>query len=181
MKTDMTTHTYEDNHRTLAKLVEREVIHRASELVSRLAELEPDNEEVMNLMRGVPDYETAVLESNADWIETAAYFDVDHEALTPENARTALLQAVEDEDVTFEEIADYLRVDPHEREIFEHWIVSDFFAEKLSEHGETTGELYGLTIWGRPTTGQSISLDHVVLEIAAEMEILKGQKYEWKD
>ena len=58
--------------------------------------------------------------------------------------------------------------DDYRSEIFEHWIVSDWLARKLKERGETTGELCGLTIWGRGTTGQSICLDHVIQDIALE-------------
>ena len=64
-------------------------------------------------------------------------------------------------------------------EALEHWIVSDWFAEKLADHGEITGELLGLTIWGRTCSGQTIAADGVVREIAEEMEILPGQKYAW--
>lgn len=54
-------------------------------------------------------------------------------------------------------------------EIFEHWVVSDHFAYWLKQKGEKIGELDGLTIWGRTTTGQSISIDYVVREIVREM------------
>jgi hypothetical protein len=68
-----------------------------------------------------------------------------------------------------------------EREILEHWIVDEGFGERLREHGEKVVELFGLTIWGRTCSGQAILLDGVIHEIAKEMEILPGQKYEWKD
>ena len=58
--------------------------------------------------------------------------------------------------------------DDYRSEIFEHWIVSDWLARKLKARGYTTGELCGLTIWGRGTTGQSICLDHVIQDIALE-------------
>lgn len=63
----------------------------------------------------------------------------------------------------------------------EHWIVSGWFAEKLRDKGECVGELLGMNIWGRCCSGQAISLDGVILSIASDMGILKGQKYEWKD
>ena len=65
-------------------------------------------------------------------------------------------------------------------EIFEHWIITEWFGEKLSEHGEKVFELFDFTIWARSTTGQAILLDHVISEIAEKMEILEGQKNEWK-
>jgi len=74
---------------------------------------------------------------------------------------------------------DHFRIEPHTNEAYEHWAVSDWFADKLRERGEMIGELFGLTIWGRCTTGQSISMDSVVQSIAIEMEILQGQKNDW--
>lgn len=60
-------------------------------------------------------------------------------------------------------------LDPDEHEVYEHWLVSSWLSSKLSERGYTVGEFAGLTIWGRGTTGQSISLDHVIEQIAEEL------------
>jgi len=67
-------------------------------------------------------------------------------------------------------------------EILEHWIVTSWFADKLEEHGEKViRNFFGLdAIWCRRCSGQAILFDGVIGEIAAEMEILKGQKNEWK-
>lgn len=70
--------------------------------------------------------------------------------------------------------------DPENSEAMEHWIVSDFMARRLEEHGEIVGEWCGLTIWGRCCSGQSIALDCVIREIAAEMGILPGQPNAWE-
>ncbi len=51
-------------------------------------------------------------------------------------------------------------------EAYEHWIVSDWLADKLIEHGEmVTKDFLGLTIWGRTTSGQAIFLDGVIERI----------------
>lgn len=51
-------------------------------------------------------------------------------------------------------------------EAYEHWIVSDWLADKLAERGEMVlKDFLGLTIWGRATTGQAISLDEVICDI----------------
>lgn len=50
-------------------------------------------------------------------------------------------------------------------EVFEHWIVDRWLAEELAERGETVGELFGLRIWGRATTGQFIAMDEVIQAI----------------
>lgn len=66
-------------------------------------------------------------------------------------------------------------------EIYEHWLISDWLSRKLSEKGKTVGELFGLTIWGRCCTGQSICLDRVIQEIALELwgnELLTSKENE---
>ena len=51
-------------------------------------------------------------------------------------------------------------------EVFEHWLVSSWLANKLEAYGETVvRDFYGLTVWGRTTTGQSIYCDWVIKQI----------------
>ena len=79
----------------------------------------------------------------------------------------------------YEEFCREHDIEPDEHEVYEHWIVTDYFARKLKEQGETVGEVCGLTIWGRCATGQAISMDGVITRIARDMEILEGQRYDW--
>lgn len=66
-------------------------------------------------------------------------------------------------------------------DVFEHWIVSDWLANRLEKHGEKVlRDFFGMTVWCRCTTGQAILLDSVISEICFELEILCGQKYEWE-
>lgn len=65
--------------------------------------------------------------------------------------------------------AGYSHEEEH-HEAFEHWAVSEFFAEKLREHGEMVEDTNIGWIWGRCVTGQGIAMDAVVLEIAKELE-----------
>lgn len=69
---------------------------------------------------------------------------------------------------SWEELCDEYSIDTDEfdREVYEHWIVSDWLKERLEERGERVGELAGLTVWGRTTTGQAIYCDHVIRQIA---------------
>jgi len=55
------------------------------------------------------------------------------------------------------------------REIFEWWAVSSFLAHDLEERGEVILRDWGLCIWGRPTTGQAITLDCVIHNIARDL------------
>lgn len=60
-------------------------------------------------------------------------------------------------------------IDPDEDEVYEHWIVSNWLANKLKERGHTVGEICGLTIWGRGCSGQAVALDRDIQQIALEI------------
>lgn len=61
-------------------------------------------------------------------------------------------------------------LDPYEWEVFEHWAVSTWLAEKLQEAGERVDtDFAGLNVWARTTTGQAISMDGVIRKITAEL------------
>lgn len=64
-----------------------------------------------------------------------------------------------------------IETEDYEREIFEHWIVSDCLADKLETEGEKImRDFFGFTIWGRSTTGQAISIDQVICDIYDDMQ-----------
>lgn len=56
-------------------------------------------------------------------------------------------------------------MDMYPKEIYEHWLVSPYFGEKLRNKGEAILERYGAWVWGRACTGQAIALDGVVENI----------------
>lgn len=61
-------------------------------------------------------------------------------------------------------------IEPYPREVFEHWIVSNWLASKLTALGEKVDtDFAGLTIWARTTTGQGIAQDWVIEKIAADL------------
>jgi hypothetical protein len=93
----------------------------------------------------------------------------------------ALQQLEESADDELREFCDEHGIDPEQNEALEHWAVSDWFAKKLAEHGEMTGELFNIRIWGRCCSGQAISADGVIAEIAASMQILDGQRHSWAE
>ena len=68
------------------------------------------------------------------------------------------------------DLCDSENIDPHEVEALEHWIVSDWLADRLEERGEMVSKnIHGLTIWGRTCSGQAISLDGVICDIFDEL------------
>ena len=59
--------------------------------------------------------------------------------------------------------------EPTYMEALEFWLVQDWFADALEKEGELVGEVAGLRIWGRTTSGQAISMDYVVQDILKEI------------
>lgn len=60
-------------------------------------------------------------------------------------------------------------IEPYQREIFEHWLVSEWLADRLEAAGERVDKDFaGLVIWARTTTGQGIASDGVIERIYAE-------------
>ena len=148
-------------------------MQNVSFLISELWSTEKFNDELLEAFCQ-PDYESACenneieikqLDFGYKWVNTeddteSDVFDTEHEAMQ---------NAVEQNNLDY----DYL-------EPYEYWIVTDWFADKLESKGQMIlKDFYGLTIWGRCTTGQAILLDHVIGQIAEDMEILEGMKNEW--
>lgn len=75
-----------------------------------------------------------------------------------------------------DEYADSLRP----AEIYEWWAVSRWFGEKLREQGCVVIDAWGKSYWGRCATGQSITLDGCITNIAKEMQILDGMENCWE-
>ncbi len=91
-----------------------------------------------------------------------------------------LLSCANDEEEAVREAYSLQGVEPPHIEAYEFWSVSDFLGEKLAELGHPVEGILGHTIWGRPTKGQAIYIDGCICKIASDMEILHGQKNEWK-
>lgn len=70
-------------------------------------------------------------------------------------------------------------LDAEPQEVYEWWIVSTWFGEKLRDAGEVVLERSLGYIWGRCCTGQAILLDYVISKICDEMGILEGQEHDW--
>ena len=71
---------------------------------------------------------------------------------------------------TAQEACEMDGIEPYEREVFEHWIVSRWLGEKLAAKGEKVDfDFAGLVIWARTTTGQAIYMDHVIQQIAKDL------------
>jgi hypothetical protein len=84
------------------------------------------------------------------------------------------VQDVNDEDLSelmwkVDESFEEEGAEPTYNEAEEHWIVTDWFGDELKERGEMVGEVLNLTIWGRTTSGQAISMDYVVQDVLKDI------------
>jgi hypothetical protein len=197
------------NQLVCADLVRRNVKFCCSMLVSSLVKasssdtlgaLDIQFEDLAQVL-SQPDYEQAVIE----WIEDDASIDDlveaelieapkdDEDDVQIENAGDTLrkVAARNARKMTAEQLIglytdhDIARTSStDEIEALEHWIVDSHFGKKLGEFGEmVSSDIFpdGWTIWGRTTSGQSISMDYVIAAVACDMQILDGQEYSWTD
>jgi hypothetical protein len=141
-----------------------------SELSKKAEEFPEYTDDLYNAYQGMPDFEEAALQNGWTQKKNGKFYN-------KENKETSDAE-------TFEALCEEQNIDAYEYagDIYEHWIVSDFLADKLENHGHRVlKDFFGMTIWCRPTTGQAILLDYVISAICEEMEILDGQKYSWKE
>jgi hypothetical protein len=68
------------------------------------------------------------------------------------------------------EACDNSNLEPYAREVYEHWSVSSWLAEKLIEQGEKVDtDFAGMNVWARTCTGEGIASDGVIERIHAAM------------
>lgn len=176
--------------RRAARLVEREVHACLSSLVATLAKAQGsrwrviEEEEIygltcqaFELAAPVPDYEEAARQ--AGWIIADSGLQFVSNTMTDDE--TGLAEAFG----TFERgkaseddwrgLCEAYQYDAYDREVFEHWAVSQWLAEKLIAKGERVDtDFAGLNVWARTTTGQAISADSVIEAITAETGYASG-------
>jgi hypothetical protein len=148
---------------TSEDLVRREVYYCVSYLVSTLAKgygntsrdrcdenLADLTEQAFELVTPIEDWGSAAIEAGAVQ-DSASQNWSDKEGVGYADAR---------------DFCDANDIEPHYAEIYEHWIVSDWLADKLAEHGEKVDKDFaGMIVWARTTTGQGIAGDAVIRKI----------------
>lgn len=162
--------------RTVDQMVQQEILCCMSSLVStlaggygsalggdgrgngRLRDLESLCEQAGELASPIPDYEEAALQAGWTQKSGSPYWW----SPRPNETGDYLLSA--------EQVCERHNIEPYDREVFEHWAVTDWFADRLIEQGEKVDKDFGnLCIWARTTTGQGIASDGVVERIYAKM------------
>jgi hypothetical protein len=162
---------------TIEQMVQREVNVCLSHLVSTLAqgigiaphrkqnafplELGDLIEQAFELASPIDDWEESAIQ--AGWRKVAE--NSGYEAWQKgENGDTAEF-AIGAQDACYGD-----GLEPYQREVYEHWAVSPWLAEKLKAHGEKVDDDFaGMNVWARTTTGQGIASDGVIERIYADM------------
>ena len=151
--------------RTAEQLVQAEVFYCVSSLVSTLAagygaierpnqwsdltSLSDLTEQAFELASPIADYEEAAREA----IRQFPGRFLDAESATDWPA-----------------FCDLHDIEPYDREVYEHWIVSNWLADKLEAKGEKVDrDFAGMIVWARTTTGQAIHMDSVIEAIRADL------------
>ena len=168
------------NQEIKRKLVDREVIYNVNELMDELSRTHVDD--FLEKFHGY-DYEEPVryhIENDMTVVEAKDWLIDDWGKMPYAGNAKDQLKKYLDENDKYNEFADSEGIEGDPIEIYEYYIVTEWFGRKLQNYGEIVEEFFGLTVWGRQCTGQAILLDGVIDKIANDMEILVGQENEWK-
>jgi hypothetical protein len=150
---------------TASDLVKREVHYCVSHLVYIVAggygnvesttELSDLAEQAFELCSPIDDWEEAATQEGWRKGKNGFYFAHDFS----------------DHDATsWQELCEAEDIEPYQRDVFEHWLVSDWLADKLAAKGEKVDKDFaGLTVWARTTTGQGIAWDWAIEQITQEL------------
>ena len=140
--------------KAVGEFVEREVIYNVSVIVSETAK---HDEDFWHLFRAFDD------DQAREMIGTVVGDD------------SAKKEILEDLDLCktddLKEALERLDLDAAqaECEVYEHWIVSEWLADRLEAKGQSVErDFHGLTVWGRCCTGQAILLDSIICDIYDE-------------
>lgn len=158
---------------TPKKLVNQEVLVCLSSLISHLCKSVPDDEDLLD-MHEVYDYDAAEKYLNNNNYHVIEYDPDCWAAFAQEDPWTEDYAEFEDSDKNqvIEDALDELcgsRITEHTKEVYEHWAVTSWLAKKLEDQGEKVVDYYGLNIFCRCYTGQSMYMDPSFIEIAKGM------------
>lgn len=176
----------EENRRVADNIVRNEVICNVSVLITDALESVWDDAdhpyEDLLYLTYEPDYSEAAaqtvlaLEGDEQAIEQIVGWANDCGVITDEEPTNANLQAIAkvvtgDANLGFDFCQEFgIDTDTFEIEALEYWVVSDMLARNLEDLGESIlHDWHGLTVWGRKTSGQSISADAVMLKVAQQV------------
>lgn len=152
---------------TIEQMVQREVLCCMSSLISTLTNAVKDKNGVGDSIADIVEQALALAAPVLDYEEAARQAggkDIIQEwwKSSPELSHSVFKST--------QELCEHYNIDPYEWEVYEHWAVSQWLAEKLTAQGERVDtDFAGLSIWARTTTGQAISMDGCIRRIYADM------------
>lgn len=129
-------------------------------------------DQAFELAAPVPDYESAAREAGWQFSGIAPEGAGFQQFWNPADPSLDFWESTarHEEPLAWEDLCNEFDIEPYENEVYEHWAVSDWLADKLEAKGEKIDrDFVGLTVWARTTTGQAISMDAVIEEIAREL------------
>lgn len=163
---------------TTEQMVQREILCCMSSLVSTLAQgygallTPPTSRAVRNLAEQASELAAPVLD-----YEEAARQDgwrrmgVESDRFIIFKKGTPITDTIHA--ATWGELCELQNLDPYEWEVYEHWAVSQWLADKLIAQGERVDtDFAGLNIWARTATGQAIAMDGCIQRVYADMMVL---------
>lgn len=171
-----------DTDTTARRIVDREVFACLSSLVSTLAlaahsafgaapgwqDVDELTQQAFELAAPIPDYEEAAREAGWSVVKHhgAGFRAVKNEAASDDDVTDYC--AAEDE--AWQAACEHDDIEPYAREVFEHWAISSWLADKLEAKGEKVDrDFANLIVWARTTTGQAIYCDSVLQDIAQDL------------
>lgn len=165
--------------RTIQDMIQQEIQVCVSSLVSTLAAGANHNNDDMP----TPDLDSLAEQAYdlaapvEDWREAARQEGFDHGGdnggfwFNKAEFGTWKAAASSDDASTYDsaqEACEANDIEPYRWDVYEHWAVSPWLAEKLIEQGERVDtDFAGLNVWARTTTGQAIRADAVIERIYA--------------
>ena len=154
---------------SIQDFVSREILYCVSSLVYTLNQEGKLDEEYWNLLESIDwdEAEAQIQQNNCvvqEEVDLWGVYDSDTDYYVVDPNHDTKHQAIQEyfNDVGWD-LHKYIR------EVYEHWLVSSYLGDKLKEKGETVEDFYGLTVWGRTTTGMAIAYDCVIKEIHEEL------------
>jgi hypothetical protein len=157
-----------DYQRACDQLVHNEIYCCLSGMVAELQRLGPDDDDVMELgYVDIGESERAEAISDGGYTIMQRLDDSWYWGVNGLFSHDEYAGPFNTADEAAQDCIDSENLDPaeYQREVFEHWAVSNWLAEKLIANGETVRDFGGLNIWLRTTTGQAISIDRVICDI----------------
>jgi len=158
--------------KTIEQMVQQEICCCLSSLISTLAggdahpgtDLSALCDQALELASPVPDYEEAAIQDGWKHVGTESDRCMVFSKGTSITGKDTIRAS------TWGELCDLQGLEPIDSEVYEHWAVSGWLAEKLLAHGEKVDtDFAAMNVWARQTTGQMISADGVIARIYADM------------